>query len=295
MKYVPVSRPGTSGHSKPDFFVTTREQKEATPTVSPFNERGMVEQPSFVVTRPQGATDQIEFTVKAHSLAEDCWIAEPSWHCTSGNTPGHSQHPCRTSQTFQTRSEAVEDAFNRGLRQIKSALAELQDEPKWQKRLNALASWTSTTVDQVRANDETLPLRGCSVIDLACGGLGGFGLGLKSLGAEVQLACDIDPNARAMYQQNVRPASMHDDICTLDGENLQCDILTMGLMCQAFSKAGKGLGMDDPNLGVAYKHSLRLLSQIDAKVAIIECVRQLLTVNGGQDAQLVRDTLLMAG
>lgn len=296
MKYVPVSHPGISDHIKNDFVVKlNKQQNEATATVSPFNERGMVEKPDFVVARPNGATDQIEFSVKAHSLADGCWIAEPSWFCTSGQTPGHSQHPSRTSQTFQTRSEAVEDAFNRGLRQIKSALAELQDEPKWQKRLNALATWTSTTVDQVRANDETLPLRGCSVIDLACGGLGGFGLGLKSLGAEVQLACDIDPNARAMYQQNVRPASMHDDICTLDGENLQCDILTMGLMCQAFSKAGKGLGMNDPNLGVAYKHSLRLLSQIDAKVVIIECVRQLLTVNGGHDAQLVRDTLLMAG
>jgi DNA (cytosine-5)-methyltransferase 1 len=69
----------------------------------------------------------------------------------------------------------------------------------------------------------------------------------------------------------------------------------MGLMCQAFSKAGKGLGMRDPNLKSTYEHSLRLLREIDAKVIVIECVRQLLTANGGNDAQLVRDTLLMAG
>jgi DNA (cytosine-5)-methyltransferase 1 len=66
-------------------------------------------------------------------------------------------------------------------------------------------------------------------------------------------------------------------------------------MCQAFSKAGKGLGMQDPKLAKAYEHSMRLLAEIDAKVIIIECVRQLLTAHGGRDSQVVRDTLLMAG
>jgi DNA (cytosine-5)-methyltransferase 1 len=138
-------------------------------------------------------------------------------------------------------------------------------------------------------------MRGVQIIDLACGGLGGFGMGLSSLGANVKLACDIDQNARSIYQQNVGPMQMHDDICTLDGKGLECDILTMGLMCQAFSKAGNGLGMQDPKLAKAYEHSMRLLAEIDAKVIIIECVRQLLTAHGGRDAQVVRNTLLMAG
>jgi len=31
---------------------------------------------------------------------------------------------------------------------------------------------------------------------------------------------------------------MHDDVCTLDDAKLQCDIFTLGLRCQGFSKAG---------------------------------------------------------
>jgi len=181
------------------------------------------------------------------------------------------------------------------LRQIGGELGILVDTPAWQKRTSALRLWSATALAQVRANDETLPLRNIQVIDLACGGLGGFGMGLSSLGAKVKLACDIDSNARPIYQHNVQPMQMHDDICTLEGKGLECDVLTMGLMCQAFSKAGNGLGMQDPKLADAYQHSLRLLSEIDAKVIIIECVRQLLTANGGHDAQVVRDTLLKAG
>lgn len=264
-------------------------------TVSPFNERGVVASPSFSLVRPAGPRDQIEFNIKAHALADDCWIAEPSWHCNSGHTPGHSQQPSRKSATFKSRSEAVDDAISRGMRQISGELGNLVDTPDWQKRITAFRSWSVSALEQVRTNDETLPLRGVQVIDLACGGLGGFGMGLSSLGAIVKLACDIDSNARAIYQQNVQPMQMHDDICTLQGQGLECDILTMGLMCQAFSKAGNGLGMRDPKLATAYEHSMRLLGEIDAKVIIIECVRQLLTANGGKDAQLVRDTLLMAG
>lgn len=273
---------------------SVRATKDAA-TVSPFNERGVVASPSFSLVRPNGPADQFEFSIKAHALGDECWIAEPSWHCNAGHTPGHSQQPSRQSATFKSRSESVDDAISRGMRQISGELGHLVDSPDWQKRTKALRAWSVSALPQVRAHDETLPLRGVQVIDLACGGLGGFGMGLSSLGAQVKLACDIDANARSIYQQNVGPMQMHDDICTLEGQGLECDILTMGLMCQAFSKAGNGLGMQDPNLAQAYKHSMRLLGEIDAKVIIIECVRQLLTAHGGRDAQVVRDTLLTAG
>lgn len=264
-------------------------------TVPPFNKRGVFTNPSFILARPSGPKGQIEFSVKAHGLAGDCWIAEPSWYCTAGHAPGHSQQPSCYSQTFQTRSEAVDDAISRGLRQISAELGPMANAASWKSRMSKLRAWAADALAEVRANDETLPLRGIQVIDLACGGLGGFGIGLSSLGATIQLACDIDANARAIYQKNVRPLAMHDDLCSLDGKALRCDILTIGLMGKAFSRAGKGLGLRDPNLTRAYLHSLRLLEEIDAKVVILECVRQLLTVNGGQDAQVFRDVLLKAG
>jgi hypothetical protein len=94
-------------------------------TVSPFNERGVVASPSFSLVRPNGPADQFEFSVKAHALGEECWIAEPSWHCNAGHTPGHSQQPSRQSTTFKSRSEAVEDAISRGMRQVVGELGHL--------------------------------------------------------------------------------------------------------------------------------------------------------------------------
>ncbi|MGH2149840.1 DNA cytosine methyltransferase, partial [Enterococcus faecalis] len=69
----------------------------------------------------------------------------------------------------------------------------------------------------------------------------------------------------------------------------------MGLLCQAFSKAGKGLGFADPKLAAAYKAALEVLETVDAKVIVIECSRQLLTQDGGKDAQTLIDRLTRAG
>jgi len=134
-----------------------------------------------------------------------------------------------------------------------------------------------------------------SVIDLCAGGLGGFGVGLTSLGAEVLIACEIDPEARSIYLKNVKPAKMHADLCTLDGTKLTCDILTLGLLCQAFSKAGKRKGFADPVLAEVYKHTKRLLREIQARVVIIECARQFLTQEEGKDAAEVRELLMKSG
>jgi DNA (cytosine-5)-methyltransferase 1 len=281
---------GAGAASNDGAYASIRGDKQ-----SPFNDRGVVSTPRLCLMRPVGPKDQIEFTVKAHPLPDGQWIAEPSWHCNASNTPGNCQQPSEHSTPFRSRSEAVDDAISRGMRQIGSELGASGSESGWVKRIEALRQWAVGALKEVRANDETLPLRGVSVVDLACGGLGGFGMALTSLGAHVKLACDIDPQARDIYQRNIHPESMHSDLCTLNGREIECDILTMGLMCQAFSKAGHGLGMEDPKLATAYKHSMRLLAEVDAKVIVIECVRQLLTANDGRDAALVRRTLLEAG
>lgn len=203
--------------------------------------------------------------------------------------------PHKGSIVYLSRSEAVEKAIDVGLVKIRKQLGALALTAAWQKKVQAVESWAAEAVAQTRKFDETLALHGTTVIDLCSGGLGGFGLGLTSLGAEVVLACEIDPEARHVYRQNVKPGRMHDDLCTLDGTKLKCDILTVGLLCQAFSTAGKRKGFADPVLGKVYQHTLRLLREIDAKVIIIECARQLLTQDGGKDAEVIRQTLMCAG
>ncbi|WP_296000082.1 DNA cytosine methyltransferase [Rugamonas sp.] len=241
------------------------------------------------------AGNGIHLTIQAHCLGDRQWIAEPIWGSLSGHLPYDGLQPHAGSIVYQSRSEAVEHGIDTGLGKIRQQLGALVQTPEWRKKVQAVETWAAEAVLQTREHDETLILHGTTVIDLCSGGLGGFGLGLASLGAEVVLACEIDPEARRVYQKNVKPRDMHDDLCTLDGTKHHCDILTLGLLCQAFSTAGKHHGLADPVRKDVYQHSLRLVSEIDAKVVIIECARQLLTHDGGADAEVVRQTLMRAG
>lgn len=264
------------------------------PYINPFNARGVVENPVFSLVRP-AKKGHIEITIRAHCLGDQQWIAAGTWGSLSGHLPYDGEFPNSLSKVFKSRSEAVEAAIESVLLRIKAQLGELAKSAPWLSMVAAATKWAAEAVHQVRAHDESLVLNGTTVIDLCAGGVGGFGMGLSSLGAKVVLACEIDPEARHVYAQNVRPDRMHNDLCTLDGTKLSCDILTVGLLCQAFSTAGKRKGFADPVLANVYKHILRLLREINAKVVIIECARQLLTQGGGKDAQLVRDTLMKAG
>lgn len=262
--------------------------------VNHFNARGTVDDPVFTLARPAGHKG-ISLKVQAHCLGDGQWIAEPIWGSLCGHLPYDGIQPHTGSTIYQGRSLAIEKAMGVGMAKIRKQLGALAQTAAWRKKLQAVESWSAEAVAQTRKFDETLALHGITVIDLCSGGLGGFGLGLTSLGAEVVLACEIDPEARHVYRQNVKPRRMHDDLCTLDGTKLKCDVLTIGLLCQAFSKAGKGKGLADPVLGKVYQHTLRLLREIDAKVVIIECARQLLTRDGGKDAEVIRQTLMRAG
>ena len=259
------------------------------------NGRGVYEAPDFELSRPHKAAGQIEFTVRANRVEAGQWIAEATWHSQSQHLPGDGVYPHWLSGRFASRSEAVEHAINHGLFQVRSQLGTLATTLAWSAKVESLQTWAADAVFQVREHDETLPLYGRSVIDLGAGGVGGLSLGMASGGAKVKLAVEIDPEARAIYKRNVRPAEMHDDLCTLDGTKLACDILVAGLQCQAFSKAGKRQGFADPKLSAVYSHTLRLLREIDAKIIIIECARQLLTQDDGRDGAAVREMLMKAG
>ena len=267
----------------------------ATPAAVHFNARGVVENPQFVMVRPTGTKGEIVITVRAHCIGQGQWIAAATWGSQSCHLPFDGTFPHMGSKVFKSRSEAVEFALNVALRQIKQQLGKLAKTPVWSGKIEAAAAWVADAVVQTRLHDESLPLRGCTVVDLCAGGLGGFGLGLTSLGADLLLACEKDEEARATYMHNVKPRTVHADLCTLDGTKLTCDILTLGLLCQAFSTAGKRKGFADPALAAVYYHTKRLLREIMARVVIIECARQFLTQDGGKDAAGVRELLMQGG
>jgi DNA (cytosine-5)-methyltransferase 1 len=260
-----------------------------------FNADGVVETPSFVLTRSGDDAREIKLTVRAHCIGKDQWVAASVWASMCGYLPFDGRYPNKWSVVFKSRSEAVEHSLNLALRQVKEQLGDLAKSKEWCGKVEALRVWIAEAIVQSRLNDDTLPLHGLAFIDLCAGGLGGFGLGLSSLGAQCMLACEIDPDARAVYLKNVQPGRAHDDLCTLDGTKLKCDILTLGLLCQAFSQAGKRRGFADPALAAVYQHTKRLLREITAKVVIIECARQFLTQDGGKDADEVRELLMKRG
>lgn len=266
-----------------------------------FNTRGVIAQPTFVLIRkfssakllkePHG----IEFTVRAHAVEEGQWIAEPGWACRADGLPMDVSPLHSGSKRFESRSEAVEAAMDRGLRMVRAQKHRTSDSVDWATKVESLREWMATAITKVRDNDETLPLRGMTVIDLFAGGHGGFSMGLMSLGAKVELACEIDPEAMAVYRKNVRPLSTHGDICTLDCSKTKVDFVTVGLLCQAFSPAGNGLGFADPVLANAYKHAMRVLGEVDAKVVIVECARRFLTLDAGKHCDEFIATMNAAG
>ncbi|HYW57456.1 MAG TPA: DNA cytosine methyltransferase [Polaromonas sp.] len=285
----------SGGCNRRSFFKKSHVAAAVAAAASPFNARGVVEVPQFVLVRPGVSTGGITITVRAHCLGQGRWIAAAEWGSQSKHLPFDGTFPSRWTAVFKSRSEAVEHAINLALRQINEQLGQLVQTKDWHGKVDAVTAWAADAIRQTRMHDESLPLRGLSVIDLCAGGLGGFGMGLTGLGAEVMLACEIDPEASAVYLKNVKPTKMHLDLCTLDGTKLTCDILTLGLLCQAFSKAGKRKGFSDPVLAKVYAHTKRLLREIQARVVIIECARQFLTQEDGKDAAEVRELLMKSG
>jgi len=281
-------------------FSAKRRIAAAPSAPSDFNARGVVTAPSFALTRPVADRGAIEFTVLAHQIkAEGAhaagWIAQPMWVCREGSIPLDGIPLHRHSRRFRSRSAAVNHALSRGLRMVRQQRHRKASTAAWAAAVEALRVWMAEAIEQVRAHDESLPLRGLTGCDLFSGGFGGLSMGMVSQGLRIELACEIDAEARTAYLRNFSPGTLHDDICTLDAREMQVDVVTMGLLCQAFSLAGKGLGFDDPKLAEAYRHALRVLGEVDAKVIIIECARRFMTLDGGKHADALIDHLMRSG
>jgi site-specific DNA-cytosine methylase len=254
-----------------------------------FNSKGVVISPAFIKARPaQNGHPQIEFTVHGHQLRPGAWIAEATWHYAAGDLFSDGCMPHKGSTVFKTLSEAVEAAFSRGMRQVHAQLG------TGHKEAVALRQWMKQAIDEVRNHDDDLPLRFMKVIDLGAGGIGGLALGLKSLGAQVVLACEQDPSARNLYMHNINPLQMCSDISLLDGKELHCDILTLSLIGKGFSKAGKQQGFRDAESSNYYQACLKLISEIDAQAVVIETVSGILKRGLSQDAEMLRQALFAA-
>ncbi len=152
-----------------------------------------------------------------------------------------------------------------------------------------------STTDDVRT-DAIYPLNKYQSIELFAGA-GGMALGMEKAGFEHILLNDFDRYATQTLKRN-RPKwnVIHGDIAQIDftEHRDKVDLLTGGFPCQAFSYAGKKMGMEDTR-GTLFYEFARALRESRPKVFLAENVRGLLSHDNGRTLQTMVDVFKSMG
>lgn len=129
-------------------------------------------------------------------------------------------------------------------------------------------------------------------------GAGGLALGLEGAGFDTIGLVEYDKDAADTIKKN-RPEwnIVNDDIANISKLDLEkyfaikkgeLDLLSGGAPCQAFSYAGKRLGLEDAR-GTLFYHYSVFLRKLQPKVFLFENVRGLLTHDHGRTYKTITD------
>lgn len=126
------------------------------------------------------------------------------------------------------------------------------------------------------------------VIDLFAG-CGGLSLGFMKNGCTVKRAVEIDPAIAGTYKKNHPEVEVIiDDIRNIDRSGVfrrgDADVIIGGPPCQGFSMAGARIRqgfIDDPR-NYLFKHYFNVVRTVKPKVFIMENVKGILTMQGGE-------------
>ena len=135
-------------------------------------------------------------------------------------------------------------------------------------------------------------------------GAGGLALGLEKAGFTTIGLIEFDKDAANTLKKN-RPSwnVINDDIANISSQNLESyfsiqkgelDLLSGGAPCQAFSYAGKRLGLEDAR-GTLFYHYAVFLHKLQPKTFLFENVRGLLTHDNGRTYQTIIDIFTAEG
>ena len=135
-------------------------------------------------------------------------------------------------------------------------------------------------------------------------GAGGLALGVEKAGFETLGLIEFDKNAADTLKKN-RPNwnVINDDIANVSCLDLEeyfsikkgeLDLLSGGAPCQAFSYAGKRLGLEDAR-GTLFYHYALFLEKLQPKMFLFENVRGLLTHDHGKTYATMLDIFAKAG
>lgn len=135
-------------------------------------------------------------------------------------------------------------------------------------------------------------------------GAGGLALGVEKAGFNTIGLVEFDKDACDTLRKN-RPEwnVICDDIANVSGQDLEqlfsvkkgeLDLLSGGAPCQAFSYAGKRLGLEDAR-GTLFYHYAVFLEKLQPKMFLFENVRGLLTHDKGKTYGTILDIFEKAG
>lgn len=135
-------------------------------------------------------------------------------------------------------------------------------------------------------------------------GAGGLALGVENAGFNTIGLVEYNSDACDTLKRN-RPnwRVICDDIANIsvldleeyfDIKKCDLDLLSGGAPCQAFSYAGKRLGLEDAR-GTLFYHYAVFLEKLQPKMFLFENVRGLLTHNGGKTYQTMLDIFKSTG
>lgn len=142
-----------------------------------------------------------------------------------------------------------------------------------------------------------------STIELFAGA-GGLALGVEKAGFNTLALIEIDKDAADTLKTN-RPSwnVICDDIANISPLDLterfdlrvgELDLLSGGAPCQAFSYAGKRLGLEDAR-GTLFYHYAVFLKKLQPKTFLFENVRGLLTHDSGRTYQTITNVFTECG
>lgn len=131
-------------------------------------------------------------------------------------------------------------------------------------------------------------------IDLFAG-IGGFHQALTLLGGKCVFASEIDNEAIKTYKTNYN-IDVQYDITKARVEDIpHHDVLCAGFPCQPFSKAGEQLGFLDKTKGTLFFEIERILRYHKPQYIILENVRNLVSHNGGDTWNTIKNILVNIG
>ena len=135
-------------------------------------------------------------------------------------------------------------------------------------------------------------------------GAGGLALGVEKAGFKTLACLEFNADACASLRAN-RPRwrVVEDDIANVSCLDLEdyfgihrgeLDLLSGGAPCQAFSYAGKKLGLEDAR-GTLFYHYATFLQKLQPRMFLFENVRGLLTHDGGRTYRTITEIFEQAG